>query len=57
MNTERTDEHEIDHWENEGGSLQHRTADIVNPFIFQQRSWIKRKRIGAMVSVAKSISS
>jgi len=44
MNTDRMYEHEIDRWENEGGSLQHRETNVVNPFFLQPRSWIEKKK-------------
>lgn len=44
MNTDRMHEHEIDRWENEGGSFQHRAPDSVSPFVFQPRSWVERKQ-------------
>ncbi|PAY16143.1 hypothetical protein CKO51_28495 [Rhodopirellula sp. SM50] len=46
MNTDRMYEHEIDRWENEGGSFQHRAADSVNPIVFQSPSRVEREDDG-----------
>ncbi|QEF97798.1 hypothetical protein Mal15_18420 [Stieleria maiorica] len=44
MNIDRTHEHEIDRWENEGGSFLCRAAYIADPIGVQQWSWTERKQ-------------